>query len=74
MVTIGALLACIENFQHDFKGFVLTWANNFSQSIQNLYFSKKLEHISAFEINFYFAVVGLSWSLVYNICVTENAV
>ena len=37
MVTSGALIAGAESFEKDLSGFVLTMANNFSQSLQNIF-------------------------------------
>ena len=72
MVSVGAILASIENFQQDFLGFILTWANNFSQSLQNQSFAEKLKKVTAFEINLYFACIGFLFSVLYNVFGSEN--
>ena len=72
MVAAGAILASVDNFQQDYLGFVLTWANNFSNSLQRQSFTEKLKQVTAFEINLYFALVGLLFSVIYNIFGSNN--
>ena len=40
LVTLGAFVAAFETIETDLLGFVLTWANNISQSMQNIYIAK----------------------------------
>jgi hypothetical protein len=60
MVT-GALLAGYESFDDNAFGYLLIWGNNFAQSIYNVVASifNEDKKITSFEINFYFALIGL---------------
>ena len=40
LVTLGAFLASAADLEQSLLGTILTWGNNFSQSLQNLYISK----------------------------------
>ena len=60
MVT-GAIIAGYETLSADFLGYVLIWANNFCSAIQYVITSKfnNDKKVTAFEINFFFACIGL---------------
>jgi len=64
LICLGAVVAGYESFNTDYFGYLLIWGNNFSQSIYNVftakYNGKKL--LVPFEINFYFAAIGLPMS------------
>ena len=61
MLLAGALVAGYETLDSAWFGYALVWGNNFTQAIQNVTVAKlnSDKKISAFEINFYFACVGL---------------
>jgi len=74
LIVVGALIAAHGTLERDMLGFALVWANNFSQSTLNVYVQalnadKKL---SSFDINFFFACVGLFVTLIYNCLVTSD--
>jgi len=60
LITIGAIIAGYESLSADLTGYLLIWANNFSQAFYNVVVEKynSDKKISPFEINFFFAVAG----------------
>lgn len=60
MVT-GAIIAGYETLSSDLLGYILIWANNFCSAIQYVITSKfnNDKKVTAFEINFFFACIGL---------------
>ena len=74
MLTIGAILVGTETCSVELFGIVLTWVFNFSQCIQSNYTAKLNQNnvVSPFEINFFFAIVGLVATLVYNVLLSDN--
>ena len=58
---LGAIIAGYESFDSNMFGYLLIWGNNFFQAIYNVFTSKFNENktLTAFEINFYFAAIGL---------------
>lgn len=69
LVTTGAIIAGQETFNRDWFGYFLIWMNNITQSVCNVYFNKvnNDNKVTAFEINFYFAWVGLPILLAYTL-------
>ena len=61
LVCTGAIIGGYENFDTEYFGYLLVWANNFTQSIYNVVMSKlnSDKSITPFEINFFFASFGL---------------
>lgn len=63
-VTIGALVAGYETLNDDMWGYVLIMCNNFASALVNVvasvYNEKKV--VQAFDLNFYFALIGLPLS------------
>ena len=74
LVTLGAFITALPSLEIDTIGFMLTWANNFSQAVQNFYIAKfnAKDMVTPFEINFFFACVGLFVTLIYNFVLTSN--
>jgi hypothetical protein len=64
LVIAGAVTAGYESFDDSSFGFLLIWGNNFAQSVYNVVASKYNadKKITAFEINFFFALMGLPLS------------
>lgn len=64
-VVTGAVVAGYETFDNDMWGYVLITCNNFASATVNVvtsvYNEKKL--VQAFDLNFYFAMIGLPLSL-----------
>lgn len=60
MISLGAIIAGYESLSDDYLGFLLIWANNFSQAFYNVVVEKYNadKKISPFEINFFFALAG----------------
>jgi len=69
IIVSGGLVAGWESLGADYFGYLLIWGNNFSQGIQNVYTSKynAKKQVAAFEINFFFACIGLP--LMLSLCV-----
>lgn len=61
LMVLGALIAGYESLSADFLGYILIWGNNFCSAIQNVVTSKynQDKKVTAFEINFFFACIGL---------------
>ena len=61
IICSGAVLAGYETFDDDSFGYMLIWGNNFAQSIYNVIASiyNQEKKIVSFEINFFFALIGL---------------
>jgi len=74
VVTAGAITAGWETMETDAYGLAIVWANNFSQAIQNVYISalNKEKKLSAFDINFFFASLGLLFSIGNNFFMTDD--
>ena len=64
-VVLGALVAGYETFDDDMWGYVLITCNNFASALVNVvasvYNEKKV--VQAFDLNFYFAIIGLPLGL-----------
>lgn len=64
-VSTGALIAGYETFDNDMWGYVLIMCNNFASAsvnvVTSVYNEKKV--VQAFDLNFYFALIGLPLSL-----------
>jgi hypothetical protein len=62
---LGAIIAGYDSFDSNMLGYLLIWGNNFSQAIYNVFTAKFNENktLTAFEINFFFASIGLPLSL-----------
>eukprot|EP00347_Sterkiella_histriomuscorum_P021363 403334245 len=73
LVTLGAVVAGVDTFNRDWFGYMLIWMNNLSQSVTNVYFGivNKDKRVSAFEINFFYAWVGLPLLTFYTIYTGE---
>jgi len=69
-VVMGAIVAGYENFESDMWGLFLITCNNFTSALSNVvtsvYNEKKI--VQAFDLNFYFALIGLplSFSIIYS--------
>ena len=74
MFAVGAGVASYDKFDLEAFGLMCTWLFSFSQSVQSLYIAKRNWNnvISPFEINFFFAFVGLIVTLIYNILLSDN--
>lgn len=61
LIVVGAMIAGWDGFNNDSFGYFLVICNNFSQSIYTVFTSKfnADKRITAFEINFFFALLGL---------------
>ena len=63
-VVVGALIAGYETFDSNAMGYILIMGNNFSSAFANVvtavYNEKKV--VQAFDLNFYFALIGLPLS------------
>lgn len=68
----GAVIAGYETLSADLLGYILIWANNFCSAIQYVVTSKynNDKKVTAFEINFFFACIGLP--LMYGITSTNG--
>ena len=70
IVILGAIIGGYETLDTELFGYMLVWGNNFTQSIYNVVMSKlnSDKRITPFEINFFFALIGIPISacLVYN--------
>lgn len=62
---LGSIIAGYESLDSNVFGYLLIWCNNFCTAFQNVVSSKynKDKLITAFEINFYFAAIGLPLTL-----------
>ncbi len=69
LVTLGACIAGYDTFNRDWFGYFLIWMNNITNSFCNVYFNKinKDKKVTAMEINFFYAWVGLPIFLIYSI-------
>lgn len=65
-VVMGAIVAGYETFNSDMWGYFLIMCNNFSSALVNIvasaYNEKKV--VQAFDLNFYFALIGLPLAFV----------
>lgn len=61
MMLTGAVIAGWESFDTNLIGYLFVWAQNFTQSFQNVFTGKfnSQKLVNAFEINFYFSAFGL---------------
>ena len=59
--------------QADGFGYLLIWGNNFAQAFQNVVSSifNADKRVGAFDMNFFFAIIGLPLSLALNIYMGE---
>lgn len=72
LVVAGGVLAGIENLEADFIGIILVWLNNFAEASYNIAVMKlnDKKQLTPFEINFYFAVIGMFFTLFYTVAIT----
>ena len=65
LMLLGSIIAGYESLDSNVLGYALIWCNNFCTAFQNVVSSKynKDKLITAFEINFYFAAIGLPLTL-----------
>jgi len=63
-VVCGALVAGYETFNNDMWGYVLIMCNNFASAFANVVTSvyNEKKAVQAFDLNFYFAMIGLPMS------------
>lgn len=61
MVILGAFISGYENFNRDWFGYILVWMTNLSGSIYSVYVNKfnKDNRVTAFELNLFYAWIGL---------------
>lgn len=71
---MGAFIAGYESIEKDLIGIILVWTNNFSQSAQNIYIGilNKEKKLTPFDVNVYFAGLGLIATIVYNFGITND--
>ena len=64
LLITGALIAGWETLSVDAFGYMIIWCNNFAQALQNVAASKlnKDNLITAFDMNFFFSLIGLPLS------------
>jgi hypothetical protein len=64
LLITGALIAGWETLSVDAFGYMIIWCNNFAQAVQNVAASKlnKDNLITAFDMNFFFSLIGLPLS------------
>lgn len=61
LMVAGAIVAGYESLDSNGVGYIYVWMTNFTQAFQNVFTSKynSQKQVAAFEINFYFACLGL---------------
>ena len=69
IMVLGGIVAGYESFDDNLLGYVLIWSNNFANSVYGVFTNKynQDKKLTPFEINFYFALIGLPLSLAVTI-------
>lgn len=69
----GALIAGYDTLFADGFGYLLIWGNNYAQAFQNILASKYNadKKVGAFDMNFFFALIGLPLSLAISLYTGE---